>query len=164
MSGGDDSALRALRVALGLAKPKARRRAAAARTRWGPGVLLADAAGCCAQLRVLLLGLERSGKSSWVQALQPPAARAAGPPPPTRDALVQRVFVHTPSGAFKLRCTDLPGGAEAAAALWPRHYAGAHALVFVLDAADALRVQAAQDALDTCAPPASRVRRARAPN
>ena len=101
-----------------------------------------------AQLRVVLLGLERSGKSSWVHALRPAAERGPAPPP-TAQARVERVVVRTQSnGAFKLRCTDLPGGAEAAADEWPRHFAGAHAVVFVLDAADALRVQEAQDALD----------------
>ena len=102
-----------------------------------------------AQLRVVLLGLERSGKTSWLQALQ----RAGAPAPsPTPLARVERVVVRTPAGAFKLRCTDLPGGAEAAADTWPRHFAGAHAVVFVLDAADAVRVQEAQDALDRCGP------------
>jgi GTPase SAR1 family protein len=107
-----------------------------------------------AQLRVVLLGLDRSGKSSWVHALRPVAGRGPAPPPTAQPA-VERVVVRTQSGgAFKLRCTDLPGGAEAAADVWPRHFAGAHAVVFVLDAADALRVQEAQDALDRCGPPA----------
>ena len=108
------------------------------------------------QLRVVLLGLERSGKSSWVRALRPAAARGPAPPP-TTQARVERVVVRTQSsGAFTLRCTDLPGGAEAAADEWPRHFAGAHAVVFVLDAADALRVQEAQDALDRRVPQHSR--------
>ena len=146
----EDGPLRSLRVALGLAKPKARRL----------NMNSARVVGCIdtrltrpviAQLRVLVLGLERSGKSTWLRALSPGAGHGPAPPPTTAPR-VKRVVVRTPLGAFKLRCTDLPGGAEAAADLWPRHFPGAHALVFVLDAADALRVQAAQDALDRCAP------------
>ena len=145
----EDGPLRSLRVALGLAKPKAR----------PLNINAARGVGCLdthltryliAQLRVLVLGLERSGKSTWLRALAPGAGRGPAPPP-TVAPRVERVVVRTPQGAFKLRCTDLPGGAEDAADLWPRHFPGAHALVFVLDAADALRVQAAQDALDRCA-------------
>jgi hypothetical protein len=96
---------------------------------------------------VLFLGLDGAGKSSVLNALKPERERARATPP-TSAPLTERVIVRTKHGAHKFKATDLPGGQHAAVTLWPQHFAGAQAVVWVVDASDALRAQAAQDALD----------------
>ncbi|CAH2057527.1 unnamed protein product, partial [Iphiclides podalirius] len=96
---------------------------------------------------VLLLGLDNSGKSSLLQAL-----RAANPTPPSEQDLFT-------GGGVTFRACDAPGAARMRA-LWERHFSRADAIVFVVDAADHLRLVVAREELQLAlAHPALRPRR-----
>jgi GTPase SAR1 family protein len=100
-------------------------------------------------VRVVVLGLDKAGKSSVLNALKPAGARSARVvPTPPAGAATERIHVHTPHGTIKLVALDVSGDQARAARLWPPHYGAAQGVVWVVDATDALRVQMAQDALD----------------
>jgi hypothetical protein len=101
------------------------------------------------QVRVVVLGLDKAGKSSVLNALKPAGARAQRvAPTPAAGAATERLLVRTPHGAFKLVALDVSGDQAHAERLWPPHYGAAQGVVWVVDATDALRAQMAQDALD----------------
>ncbi|CAK1591378.1 unnamed protein product [Parnassius mnemosyne] len=96
---------------------------------------------------VLVLGLDNSGKSSLLHALRSADQR------PQHDA------DHFTSGGVTFRAHDVSGAARHRA-LWERHFARAHALVFVVDAADHLRLVVAREELQLAlAHPELRARR-----
>ncbi len=103
---------------------------------------------------MLVLGLDGAGKSSVLAALAPARGRdaGAGAAAAPAGAATVRVVLRTPRGAVKVKATDARGERGAAApAAWPALFAGQEALLWVVDATDALRLQAAQDGLDRAA-------------
>ncbi|XP_048001230.1 ADP-ribosylation factor-like protein 6 [Leguminivora glycinivorella] len=91
---------------------------------------------------VLVLGLDRAGKTSLLRALRPPDP--AGAPPP---AQLQPNVEHFQSGGVSFSAWDVSGAARARA-LWERHYRRAQAVIFVVDAADHLRLVVAREELE----------------
>ncbi|CAG9792602.1 unnamed protein product [Diatraea saccharalis] len=86
------------------------------------------------EVTVLVLGLDNSGKSTLLDALRPPEQRARHLAPTV--ALQQD---HFQSGGVSFSAWDV-SGAPRHRALWERHYRRAHALVFVVDSSDRLRL------------------------
>ncbi|XP_060807362.1 facilitated trehalose transporter Tret1 [Amyelois transitella] len=96
-----------------------------------------------AEVTVLVLGLDNSGKSTLLRSLRAPAP---APPPPALPtvALHQETFQ---SGGVTFSAWDV-SGAPRHRALWERHYRRAHAVVFVVDSADHLRLVVAREELE----------------
>ncbi|CAK1543328.1 unnamed protein product [Leptosia nina] len=91
---------------------------------------------------VLVLGLDNSGKTALLQAFRQPDQRNSKPTTPT-GLQNQEVFQ---SGGVSFNACELRGAARMRA-LWEREYAHAEALVWVVDAADRLRLAVARDEL-----------------
>ncbi|CAH2251920.1 jg13818 [Pararge aegeria aegeria] len=98
--------------------------------------------GGVTQATVLVLGLDNSGKSSLLNALRPPEQRASLTVPTV--AHKQDQFQ---SGGVSFSAWDV-SGASRMRALWERHYRYANAVIFVVDAADHLRLVVAREELE----------------
>ncbi|KPJ20250.1 ADP-ribosylation factor-like protein 6 [Papilio machaon] len=95
---------------------------------------------------VLVLGLDNSGKSSLLRALRPHDS------PATHGD-------HFSSGGVTFEAHEAPGAARLRA-LWERHFSNADAIIFVVDAADHLRLVVAREELQLAlAHPELRARR-----
>ncbi|XP_063542226.1 ADP-ribosylation factor-like protein 6 [Cydia strobilella] len=95
---------------------------------------------------VLVLGLDRAGKTSLLKALRPPDP-AGGAPAPAPAAGLTPQIEQFQSGGVSFSAWDVSGAARARA-LWERHYRRAQALIFVVDAADHLRLVVAREELE----------------
>ncbi|KAG6453945.1 hypothetical protein O3G_MSEX008389 [Manduca sexta] len=95
-----------------------------------------------AELTVLVLGLDNSGKSTMLNALRPPELRAQHVMP-----TVSHQQDRFQSGGVSFSAWDV-SGAPRHRALWERHYRAAHAVIFVVDAADHLRLVVAREELE----------------
>ncbi|XP_026727510.1 ADP-ribosylation factor-like protein 6 [Trichoplusia ni] len=95
-----------------------------------------------AELTVLVLGLDNSGKSTLLNALRPPEQRAQHTTP-----TVAQQLDHFQSGGISFSAWDV-SGAPRHRALWERHYRRAHAVIFVVDSADHLRLVVAREELE----------------
>ncbi|XP_028169967.1 uncharacterized protein LOC114359688 [Ostrinia furnacalis] len=94
------------------------------------------------EVTVLVLGLDNSGKSTLLNALRPPEQRA-----PALAPTVASTQDHFSSGGVAFSAWDV-SGAPRHRALWERHYRRAHAVIFVVDAADHLRLVVAREELE----------------
>ncbi|XP_063833831.1 facilitated trehalose transporter Tret1-like [Ostrinia nubilalis] len=94
------------------------------------------------EVTVLVLGLDNSGKSTLLNALRPPEQRASALAP-----TVASTQDHFSSGGVAFSAWDV-SGAPRHRALWERHYRRAHAVIFVVDAADHLRLVVAREELE----------------
>eukprot|EP00741_Cyanophora_paradoxa_P025157 tig00000344_g24282.t1 len=99
--------------------------------------------------RAVCVGLDESGKTSFVQRL----AREAGespsnckPPQQTLGFSVSILPLYLPHGRSKLQIWD-PAGREDMRGLWDAYFAKSHVVVFVVDAADRGRLEEARDEL-----------------
>ncbi|KAJ2940964.1 hypothetical protein O0L34_g10226 [Tuta absoluta] len=92
------------------------------------------------EVTVLVLGLDYSGKSALLKALRPPDAV------PTTNANANAPDKFQ-SGGVSFSAWDVSGAARHRA-LWERHYRLTHAIIFVVDAADHLRLVVAREELD----------------
>ncbi|XP_045762979.1 high-affinity hexose transporter HXT6-like [Maniola jurtina] len=104
--------------------------------------LTAWMSGGVTQATVLVLGLDNSGKSSLLNALRPPEQRAALTVP-----TVAQQQDNFQSGGVSFSAWDVSGAARMRA-LWERHYRYANAVIFVVDAADHLRLVVAREELE----------------
>ncbi|KAI8433015.1 hypothetical protein MSG28_013885 [Choristoneura fumiferana] len=95
---------------------------------------------------VLVLGLDRAGKTSLLHALRPPDPTAQGAQQGAPQGVAPQME-HFQSGGVAFSAWDVSGAARARA-LWERHYRRAHALIFVVDAADHLRLVVAREELE----------------
>ncbi|XP_031768089.2 uncharacterized protein LOC113519207 isoform X1 [Galleria mellonella] len=86
------------------------------------------------EVTVLVLGLDNSGKSTLLNTLRPPEQRL-----PHVTPTVAHQQDHFQSGGVSFSAWDV-SGAPRHRALWERHYRRAHALIFVVDSADHLRL------------------------
>ncbi|VVC89658.1 ADP-ribosylation factor-like protein 6 [Leptidea sinapis] len=91
---------------------------------------------------VLVLGLDNSGKSTLLNALRPPDQRAQYTVP-----TVAQQQDHFQSGGVSFSAWDVAGAARMRP-LWERHYRRADAVIFVVDAADHLRLVVAREELE----------------
>ncbi|XP_048484208.1 ADP-ribosylation factor-like protein 6 [Plutella xylostella] len=94
--------------------------------------------GGAREVSVVVLGLDNSGKSSLLRALHPPPRTPAAeepPPPPTVGTRQD----HFTAGGVSFSALEV-GGGRRHRALWERHYRAADALIYVVDAADPLRL------------------------
>ncbi|KAJ8710939.1 hypothetical protein PYW08_009454 [Mythimna loreyi] len=98
-----------------------------------------------AEVTVLVLGLDNSGKSTLLHALRPADARA--PAPHHAAPTVGQQQEHFTSGGVSFSAWDV-SGAPRHRALWERHYRRAHAVIFVVDSADHLRLVVAREELE----------------
>jgi small GTP-binding protein len=93
---------------------------------------------------VLVVGLSGAGKTSLLSRVSGGGARHLLP---THGCSLVRLAQH----GFKLNCLDL-GGSVSARSSWSAYYARAHAIIFVIDAADRCSLERAgtllQDLLD----------------
>ena len=99
------------------------------------------------RVNILIVGLDNSGKTSIVERmkLRSGARRAAGPVEvaPTVGFNV----VEFSSGPLAFTVFDM-SGAGRYRSLWEQHYREAHAIIFVVDSADTLRLCVAKDEFD----------------
>ncbi|XP_075985628.1 uncharacterized protein LOC142982829 [Anticarsia gemmatalis] len=95
-----------------------------------------------AEVTVLVLGLDNSGKSTLLNALRAPEQRLAHTVP-----TVAHHQEHFTSAGVSFSAWDV-SGAPRHRALWERHYRRAHAVIFVVDAADHLRLVVAREELE----------------
>ncbi|RVE40631.1 hypothetical protein evm_014718 [Chilo suppressalis] len=86
------------------------------------------------EVTVLVLGLDNSGKSTLLDALRPPEQRVHHSQP-----TVGQQQDHFQSSGVSFSAWDV-SGAPRHRALWERHYRRAHAVIFVVDSADHLRL------------------------
>ncbi|XP_026760060.1 ADP-ribosylation factor-like protein 6 isoform X2 [Galleria mellonella] len=93
------------------------------------------------EVTVLVLGLDNSGKSTLLNTLRPPEQRL-----PHVTPTVAHQQDHFQSGGVSFSAWDV-SGAPRHRALWERHYRRAHALIFVVDSADHLRLVVAREEL-----------------
>ncbi|XP_046973634.1 solute carrier family 2, facilitated glucose transporter member 8-like, partial [Vanessa cardui] len=94
------------------------------------------------QVTVLVLGLDSSGKTSTLNAMRPPEQRASHTLP-----TVGHQQDHFQSGGVSFSAWDVSGAARMRS-LWERHYRHAHAVIFVVDSADHLRLVVAREELE----------------
>ncbi|XP_059061346.1 ADP-ribosylation factor-like protein 6 [Achroia grisella] len=94
------------------------------------------------EVTVLVLGLDNSGKSTLLNTLRPPEQRAQHLAP-----TVGQQQDHFQSGGVSFSAWDVSGAARHRA-LWERHYRRAHAFIYVVDAADHLRLVVAREELE----------------
>jgi ADP-ribosylation factor-like protein 6 len=92
--------------------------------------------------RVIVVGLDNSGKSSLIASLQP--SRATFEVTPT-VGFAKETFAR---GGFTFDVWDM-SGAGAYRSLWEAYYREADAVIFVVDAADRLRLCVARDELES---------------
>ncbi|XP_067852829.1 ADP-ribosylation factor-like protein 6 [Heptranchias perlo] len=109
---------------------------------------LLDILAVCLRLRrkevnVLCLGLDNSGKSTIIDRLKPASARAQNIVP-TIGFSVEKFS--TPSLTFIV--FDMSGQGRYRN-LWEYYYEDAHAIIFVIDSGDKLRIVVAKEELDT---------------
>lgn len=102
--------------------------------------------------RVVVLGLDNSGKTTLIQFLMP--SRAAGQEVTPTIAFQRETFAR---GNFTFDVWDM-SGAGAYRSLWETYYREADAVIFVLDASDRLRLCVARDELETVLKDASLVK------
>lgn len=95
---------------------------------------------------VLVLGLDNSGKTTLLAALRPPDPRPHDPRPHAAPTVGHSVD-HFTSGGVSFSAWDVSGAARHRA-LWERHYRAAHAIIFVVDSADHLRLVVAREELE----------------
>ncbi|KAF8065539.1 Pyroxd2 [Scenedesmus sp. PABB004] len=99
------------------------------------------------EFHVLILGLDRAGKTNVLEKLKALLTDLPGMEPgqimPTVGLNVGKMEAHGAALVF----WDL-GGAAGLRGIWEKYYAEAHALLFVVDAADAPRFEEAKAALD----------------
>ncbi|CAB3244812.1 unnamed protein product [Arctia plantaginis] len=95
-----------------------------------------------AEVTVLVLGLDNSGKSTLLNALRAPEQRVAHTTP-----TVAQQQEHFQSGGVSFSAWDV-SGAPRHRALWERHYRRAHAVIFVVDSADHLRLVVAREEME----------------
>ncbi|CAH2097989.1 unnamed protein product [Euphydryas editha] len=93
------------------------------------------------QATVLVLGLDGSGKTSTLNAMRPPEQRVTHTVP-----TVGHQQDYFQSGGVSFSAWDV-SGAPRMRALWERHYRAAHAVIFVVDSADHLRLVVAREEL-----------------
>lgn len=117
--------------------------AVAGRVFWGAVDLLKRAAGWFGGLglfqrraRILLVGLDASGKTTLLQVLKRDIVQAHEP---TQHPQAEEVTLHN----VRFHAVDL-GGHAAARLLWRRYVAGMDGLVFLVDAADPKRFEEAR--------------------
>ncbi|KAJ0171575.1 hypothetical protein K1T71_013125 [Dendrolimus kikuchii] len=94
------------------------------------------------EVTVLVLGLDNSGKSTLLNTLRPQEQRAQYLGPTVANQ--QEQFS---SGGVSFTAWDV-SGAPRHRALWERHYRRAHAVIFVVDSADHLRLVVAREELE----------------
>ncbi|XP_050356284.1 solute carrier family 2, facilitated glucose transporter member 8-like [Nymphalis io] len=94
------------------------------------------------QVTVLVLGLDSSGKTSTLNAMRPPEQRISHTLP-----TVGHQQDHFQSGGVSFSAWDVSGAARMRS-LWERHYRHAHAVIFVVDSADHLRLVVAREELE----------------
>ncbi|XP_064075063.1 solute carrier family 2, facilitated glucose transporter member 8-like [Vanessa tameamea] len=94
------------------------------------------------QVTVLVLGLDCSGKTSTLNAMRPPEQRVSHTLP-----TVGHQQDHFQSGGVSFSAWDVSGAARMRS-LWERHYRHAHAVIFVVDSADHLRLVVAREELE----------------
>ncbi|XP_037874163.1 ADP-ribosylation factor-like protein 6 [Bombyx mori] len=94
------------------------------------------------EVTVLVLGLDNSGKSTMLNTLRPPEQRAQHLMP-----TVAQNHDSFQSGGVSFTAWDV-SGAPRHRALWERHYRRAHAVIFVVDSADHLRLVVAREELE----------------
>ncbi|XP_047539997.1 solute carrier family 2, facilitated glucose transporter member 8-like [Vanessa atalanta] len=94
------------------------------------------------QVTVLVLGLDSSGKTSTLNAMRPPEQRVSHTLP-----TVGHQQDHFQSGGVSFSAWDVSGAARMRP-LWERHYRHAHAVIFVVDSADHLRLVVAREELE----------------
>ncbi|CAH0686521.1 unnamed protein product [Chilo suppressalis] len=94
------------------------------------------------EVTVLVLGLDNSGKSTLLDALRPPEQRVHHSQP-----TVGQQQDHFQSSGVSFSAWDV-SGAPRHRALWERHYRRAHAVIFVVDSADHLRLVVAREELE----------------
>lgn len=87
----------------------------------------------CEQVKVLVLGLDNAGKSALLHALAPHSPDS--PHSPTSADVPARFQ----SSGVKFSARDV-AGAGRLRPLWERHYDSTDAIIFVVDAADHLRL------------------------
>lgn len=96
---------------------------------------------------VLILGIDAAGKTTFLEKIKTLYTERAGLPPqrivPTVGLNIGRIVV----GSVKLLFWDL-GGQSALRTIWDKYYSEAHALVFVVDAANETRLQEAKAAFE----------------
>ncbi|KAL4717727.1 hypothetical protein ACJJTC_000876 [Scirpophaga incertulas] len=98
--------------------------------------------GARGPVTVLVLGLDNSGKSTLLNALRPEEQRL----PSTVPTVAQQQDSFQ-SGGVSFSAWDV-SGAPRHRALWERHYRRAHAVIFVVDSADHLRLVVAREELE----------------
>ncbi|XP_045455946.1 solute carrier family 2, facilitated glucose transporter member 6-like [Melitaea cinxia] len=94
------------------------------------------------QATVLVLGLDGSGKTSTLNAMRPPEQRVTHTVPTVGH---QKDYFQ--SGGVSFSAWDVSGAARMRP-LWERHYRDAHAVIFVVDSADHLRLVVAREELE----------------
>ncbi|KAM3956810.1 ADP ribosylation factor-like 6 [Aphomia sociella] len=94
------------------------------------------------EVTVLVLGLDNSGKSTLLNTLRPTELRA-----PHITPTVAHHQDQFQSGGVSFSAWDV-SGAPRHRALWERHYRRAHAVIFVVDSADHLRLVVAREELE----------------
>ncbi|XP_049880352.1 probable metabolite transport protein CsbC, partial [Pectinophora gossypiella] len=95
------------------------------------------------EAHVLVLGLDHAGKTALLRALRPPDPAHHASTQPDAPAQPERFQ----SGGVTFSAWDAAGAARHRA-LWERHYRTAHAIIFVVDAADHLRLVVAREELE----------------
>jgi len=95
------------------------------------------------ELRILMLGLDNSGKTTALKKL---ADESPAEITPTQGFNIKSVQ----SGGFKLNVWDI-GGQKHIRPYWKNYYAGTDAMIYVIDAADKRRVDEAAEELDSLA-------------
>jgi ADP-ribosylation factor related protein 1 len=99
------------------------------------------------EVHILIVGLDRAGKTTLLERLK---ALLAGGPGPDATRAVPTVGLNigrAELGGATVVFWDL-GGQSGLRGIWEKYYAEAHALVFVVDASDAARFGEAKAALD----------------
>jgi ADP-ribosylation factor-like protein 6 len=92
--------------------------------------------------RLVVIGLDNSGKSTLINHLRP-QRQAAFEVVPTVGFAVEKFELEK----LQLTVVDM-SGASTYRSLWETYYAGCSAIVFVVDAADRIRMAVAKDELD----------------
>eukprot|EP00611_Tribonema_gayanum_P010465 TRINITY_DN2049_c0_g1_i1.p1 TRINITY_DN2049_c0_g1~~TRINITY_DN2049_c0_g1_i1.p1 ORF type:complete len:193 (-),score=68.52 TRINITY_DN2049_c0_g1_i1:49-627(-) len=95
------------------------------------------------QVNVLILGLDDAGKTTLLEQMKGIFKKVPGIPPAKIPPTIGLNVAKMDIGGVSVTFWDV-GGQVRLRALWERYYADAHALVCVMDSADAARFEEAQ--------------------